>query len=581
MFLKTLRITNSNGLIRSIEFRAGINLIVDETPAGETQSTGNNIGKTTALILIDFCLGGSGKDIYTDPENKKAEYSLVKDFLVDTQVVIELTLCESFEAPSERDLIIERNFLSRSKAIRRINGKQLIEADFERALSENLVPGLYGKKPTFPQIISHNIRYKDLGIINTLRTLDKYTSDVEYEALHLFLIGCKFENGEEKQRLTALLKQEISFKNRLENKRTRSAYEALLALELDGIESLEKQKADLNVSATLESDLLELSELKYKISKKSAESSNMKLRLALIAEAVGEIRHMKSNADIGELRELYGDVSFRLGSISKSFSELLAFHNGMIEEKIRYISKDIPALQRSVESTEAELAVLLKSESDLSKRISTSGTLEQLEALMSALGERQRKCGEYEAVIKQVKEVESKIEQHSETLKLIDQSLFTGSFENLVSAQERKFNRYFAATSEELYGETYVLKHDRHTTKTGQQVYKFSSFNKNMSTGKKQGEIVCFDIAYNLFADDEGIPCYHFLLNDKKELMHDNQLEKIANLVDRQKAHVQFVASILRDKLPQALNKDKYIVLKLSPSDKLFRIESQTNTSPN
>lgn len=64
----------------------------------------------------------------------------------------------------------------------------------------------------------------------------------------------------------------------------------------------------------------------------------------------------------------------------------------------------------------------------------------------------------------------------------------------------------------------------------------------------------------------------HFLLNDKKELMHGNQLIKIAKLVNAK--GIQFVASILKDKLPEELNRDEYVILKLSQSDKFFRIES-------
>ena len=56
--------------------------------------------------------------------------------------------------------------------------------------------------------------------------------------------------------------------------------------------------------------------------------------------------------------------------------------------------------------------------------------------------------------------------------------------------------------------------------------------------------------------------------------MHDNQLEKIAELVQRKKDNVQFVASILKDKLPDALNKEGFFVVKLSQEDKLFRIEN-------
>lgn len=76
-----------------------------------------------------------------------------------------------------------------------------------------------------------------------------------------------------------------------------------------------------------------------------------------------------------------------------------------------------------------------------------------------------------------------------------------------------------------------------------QQFYKFNAFNANMSSGKKQGEILCFDLAYLLFADKEQLPCLHFLLNDKKELMHDNQLIKVAEFV--QNKNIQLVISIL------------------------------------
>ncbi|MDO9311721.1 MAG: DUF2326 domain-containing protein [Nitrosomonas sp.] len=158
----------------------------------------------------------------------------------------------------------------------------------------------------------------------------------------------------------------------------------------------------------------------------------------------------------------------------------------------------------------------------------------------------------------------------------IDEALFASDFEATIKAQLNKLNKYFSEISEELYGEKYALKVDIVLNRAGQKIYKFSSFNTNFSSGKKQGEITCFDIAYTLFADEENIPCYHFLLNDKKELMHDNQLTKIVRLVEREQKHVQFVASILRDKLPSELNNKKYFVVKLTQEDKLFRIESST-----
>ena len=92
-----------------------------------------------------------------------------------------------------------------------------------------------------------------------------------------------------------------------------------------------------------------------------------------------------------------------------------------------------------------------------------------------------------------------------------------------------------------------------------------------MSSGKKQGEILCFDLAYILFADEEGIACMHFLLNDKKELMHDNQLLKVADFV--MEKDIQLVISILKDKLPDELLSKANVVVELSQEDKLFRIK--------
>jgi hypothetical protein len=57
-------------------------------------------------------------------------------------------------------------------------------------------------------------------------------------------------------------------------------------------------------------------------------------------------------------------------------------------------------------------------------------------------------------------------------------------------------------------------------------------------------------------------------------LLHDNQLYKISKLIEQEDDHVQFVASILRDKLPAELNNEDFFVLKLSQQSKLFDIEA-------
>ncbi|RYZ87348.1 MAG: DUF2326 domain-containing protein, partial [Proteobacteria bacterium] len=298
MFLKSLRIEGKDGVIRQIKFHAGLNLIVDETPTDDAEATGNNVGKTTVLMLIDFCLGASAKGIYTDPETKKNEDPVVKDFLINNEVLISLTLTSDLADQFANETVIERNFLSRNKHIRRINGQQFTEQAFEEYLTNQLFAGHYGKKPTFGQITSHNIRYKDLSVSNTLKTLNSFTRDDEYETLYLFLLGCNFDNGDAKQNLLASIRAETTFKARLESKQTRSAYEASLALLQHDIERLNAQRANFNTNPNFENDLQTLDKARYQISLVSSKISRLNLRKDLIQEAIREINSGAANIDV-------------------------------------------------------------------------------------------------------------------------------------------------------------------------------------------------------------------------------------------------------------------------------------------
>ena len=244
----------------------------------------------------------------------------------------------------------------------------------------------------------------------------------------------------------------------------------------------------------------------------------------------------------------------------------------MVIEKVKYISQDLPELMSKLKDSQEELSLLLKQEKELTDKVAKGDSFEELEKIIFELNEKYRIKGEYESVISQLNEVEENIETLNEQIDNIDNYLFSGDFETLLKEQVKKFNKIFSNISQELYGEKYALTFKKETNKKEQQFYKFNAFNANMSSGKKQGEILCFDLAYLLFADEEGLPCLHFLLNDKKELMHDNQLIKVAEFI--QNKNIQLVISILKDKLPKAVLDKAHIAVELSQQEKLFRIEN-------
>lgn len=570
MFLKLLTISTEKEVIREIPFHKGLNLIVDES---DNQVTGNSVGKTTVLKLIDFCLGGKPQNIYVDPESKRQEYKLIKDFLIEQKVLITLVLTKDLDDENAEEIVIERNFLPRKQIIRKINGEQYTEDEFEIKLSELIFPNHDTDKPTFRQIISHNIRLKDQSINNTLKTLDGYTSDAEYETLYLFLFGCDFTKGNSKQEILIKLKQEDTYKSRLEKTQTKTAYETTLALINNDIEELNKKKTSFNINENFEADLDKLNHLKYKINKLSSEIGRLNIKKSLIIETEQELTSNVSTIDVKQLEIIYSQATNLINNVQKSFDELVTYHNQMLIEKAKFITKELPSIEKSIYENETTLRTLLKKEKELTEVISKSDSFEELESLVVELNQKHQKKGEYENIIQQLEEVEENIKEYNKQLNEIDEELFSDEFEQIVKTQLNKFNKHFAHISNWLYGEQYAIKYDIVTNKKGQKLYKFNSFNTNLSSGKKQGEISCFDMAYIMFAEEDNLPCLHFILNDKKELMDGKQLVKITEFVS--KNNIQFVASILKDKLPEELNDDKYFIIKLSQSDKLFRVSEK------
>lgn len=569
MYLKRLKIETPERIIRDMEFRAGLNLIVDDTEDTSEKTTGNNVGKTTVLKLIDFCLGANPKIIYTDTENSKNTYDVVKKFLVEEKVIITLILTDV----NGKTVEIKRNFLtSKKEAIRRINGKDILEKDFETELRNNILPEVNVEKPTFRQIISHNIRYRDESINNTLKTLNRYTTDVEYETLYLYILGCTDDDGSKKQALTAKISQEQNFKDRLEKYQNKATYEMALGVIEDEIESLNSKKESFNLNESLENDLNELNAVKYSINRISSIISKMEIRKNLIEESQKELENSISSIDTQQLRVLYQEATLNVEGIQRTFEDLVTYHNKMILEKIKFISQDLPDLYRNLKKSRNNLNILLAKEKALSEKISKGNAFDELEKVLSELYKKYQLKGEYEGIIAQIDEVEKNIADLNEQIDRIDNVLFSEAFEEKLKNQIRKFNRFFSSISKELYDESYALTYDKSVNKrTGKMVYKFSAFNSNMSSGKKQGEILCFDLAYLLFAESENIPSLRFLLNDKKELMHDHQLIKVAEFVKNQ--NMQLVISILKDKLPKKALQNAHVVVELSQEEKLFKIE--------
>ncbi len=565
MFLKQLIIEDNNELIRDIPFHKGINLIVDETKTRDRQESGNNVGKTTVLRLIDFCLSGDGENIYKDPEFKGEANTQVERFLKDNNVVITLKLKKNLDDIDSSEIEIKRNFLPYKKKIQEINGEKYNNKEFPKKLKK-LIFKSTENKPTLRQIISRNIRDEKNKLIHTIKVLHPSTKYEEYEALYLFWLGINLDVADRKQKLHQQKKIEDNLQKRLKREGNLSQIDQSLLVIIRTIEELEEKKDNLNLNDNYNEDLITLNQIKSNINKQSTELSRLELRRELIIESKTDLDKEFSKIDTHRVKKIYEEAKLLIPDIQKSFEETLSFHNQMIKEKIRYISQELPELEQNIQIIKRKITDLLIQEKNISKKLLKTGAVNELQQLISELNKSYEKKGNLEELKRLWESSLTKSRTIEAELDEINQGITTK--DDQIKKQITELNKYFSKVSNHLYGEQFVLHSDKNDR--GYEL-NISSINGNLGTGMKKGQMAAFDLAYIQFADSLDIRCLHFVLQDQIENIHDNQITNLFTEIVNE-INCQYVLPVLRDKLPQDIEVDQYEILSLSQSDKLFKI---------
>jgi len=565
MFLKRLTINNDEAVIRDIPFHKGLNLIVDETKTSDVRESGNNVGKTTVLRLIDYCFGSNGGNIYKDTEFKEKSNTHIENFLKENNIVITLNLCEDLDDPSSREIVVRRNFLSRSHKILEIDGIQQKAKEFEPKL-KSLIFKSNSEKPTLRQIIAKNIRDEKNRLSNTLKVLNAYTSLEEYEALFLFWLGIEADATARKQQLIRDVKTEENIIRGYKREGSLSQIEQSLIVVNRTIDQLTEKKSRFDVNENYEADLVELNQIKMTINEKSTTISNLELRRDLIAESEKELEDEISSVDAQHVRALYAEAKLLFPELQKTFEETLLFHNQMIKNKKNYITNELPALTSKIAAHKREVSELLNQEKGLAATLRKSGVVEELQEIASQLNVAFENRGVLEERQRQWNVSLKKLKDARDELEKINQGIVSKDAQ--IEERIATFNKFFSDVSSKLYGEQFVLSSDK--SATGYQL-KISSVSGNLGTGKKKGQIAAFDLAYVQFADAEGIECLHFILQDQIENVHDNQINSLLTEIVSN-INCQYILPVLRDKLPQDIDVSQYEVLSLSQADKLFKL---------
>lgn len=572
MYLRKLVLTKSSGdQIRTVTFHKGLNLILGK--ADDTGSS-NSLGKTTLIRCINFCLAGKVDEFYVDPENKKVENTVVKDFLINNEVEFELTLSKDFDDNDHYDMKISRKVTLDTKTqkiviLNCIDGKKYSNEEFKDILQLRLFLTNV-KKPSFRQLITKFVRRNDEEVSNILKYMGSFVSTIEYSTIRFFLFGFKHpEVIEQKQVLDNELKS-LSKK-----------YTSLKAIIPEGLQ----QKIDLLEAELQEKEQLRNSykiEEEYKVDENELNSVEVAIKNinSLLANQIADretlisrinkIHENKFNDNPQDIKYIYEEAKLLNIEIQKQFEETILFHNSMLKNEENYLQRRIAKLNKTIGDSSNERIKFTQKYNEILEKLSKQGALAEFTKLNENITKLTSNLARDKALLTQLGGLQSDIDKIKNEIDELSNST-ASAIDSFNKVNIHIFNTYFSKFADKLHNEKWYMSFDKDGSG-----YKFDvkAFESNAGSGKKQSLVAAFDIAYMAFIQDPSInlPFPRFATQDKIEIIDIDELNTLANLVLN--ANGQLLTPIIQDKFKSFKDTDftGKVILTLTPQNRFFKI---------
>ncbi len=555
----------SEVVIREITFNEkGLSLIVDNTPEDIIQS-GNSVGKSTAIKIIDLCLGArSVRELYYDFDTR-SENIEVKDFLSENKVQAELILLDK----NKNIYSIRRDLFPHGKKY--IFDDEYNKDEFGTELKK-IIFGLSEPRPTFRQLIPKFVRLENTAEDSMIKFLPMMTSNDAYDAIYCFLyqiysdklvnqkseileklLECQktVQALEKSKSITSLnlLKQSLEIINSdlkdLYDKRQKLSYMDIYRDELDT-----KRKLTLRIN-----DLQEKMEL-------------LEFEIDNIEKSILKLSEEKRDIDFDTLSAIYNEAKSYIPELHKSFEDMVKFHNVMIQNRIDFIQQQLESKHDLLERYSQQLGKLLEEKEKVTIDVLDEGLLDELNMLNKKIEGLSLKKGEIQQSIYLIEEQEQIRQNLNKELLAVEKQMEDEGIEEKV----KRFNQIFSDYCDKLYGEKYLLAYNDNWKEEKKFPVSIASLGGKIGTGKKKAVIVAYDLAYMQYSIEVGMKVPQFVIHDKMENTHINQIKTIFEICNRIEG--QYIIPILRERIDKV--DQQYIesskVLELSSSDKFFRI---------
>ena len=542
MFIKKLRILtkkSNNDLeeLRVINFKEGINFIVDSEQSGKH----NKVGKTTCLKLIEL-----------------------KSFINKNKICTDLLLTNDMNNPTEEISIRTELF---DRGVRYINGSKTSYNEVIKYLNELLFKNK-DQIPTFRNVIKSFVRiFMTKDNSQFLKTVDDFSTNLEYRAIYNFLF--EISNPQNDIKLFKL-KKELGIIKKGLKKNTNDdivKIKQINAVIEKEIIRLEKEIDDLVDKKSFEANRDRINSVRKKYEEITQQINMLDFDISQLRKYINETEE-KSEVKINKelIENFFEEVSEILPDITKTFLELVEFNNQLNKNKLTYFNDRIEELIIEKKERETELSYLISVNSSFITLVEEN-KVDMYYSKLRELDEFKINKVKNETKISSITNIEKEIEDL--TKEINDLKKICEVEEQVFQDKMEIFNRYFKLVSSRVNKEHPVLLYDPNLDNFPVSIGQLS---EGTSTGTRKSLIASYDIAYQLFARAIKKKTPKFIIHDVLESIEGDDLRALVHEVESNK--IQFIAAVLKEKLVSSNfsseEQNKMIVLELSLEDKLF-----------
>lgn len=542
----------NDSVIRLIKFNPqGLSLIVDET---NSKASGSNIGKTTAVKVIDLCLGANSvSSIYK--EGDTGENHIIREFIEKNKVVAELEV-----EVNGQNFYFTRALYKNGR--NEINGNKVKNMTEYKHILNEIIFDNHINNPSFRQLISKFIRLENSNESSLLKYLGTYTKNYEYQAIYHYLYGLDISKSQNVSIITLneSIDKDIEAIFRKNGISSLDEFNIQIELMKEELDKFKKAYAEVSVIEDYQEKKMQMDNLLILIKQLESKAAKENLNINLMKDKIQREKDKMFYVDDRLLQNLYEETKGNVEKLIIDFKDLQTFHNGMLSKRIEILLRALKQKEDLLSQTNLELESLQRSYEE--EYVTFSCELkEKFEEKYAEFTVNKVKyenaINDYDYILKMEQEKQNNLKN----MVFIDND--TVEQEDI----KNTLNTYFKNYTEKIIGEPYALVFNEDDEEFP---IKIIGLNGKPGTGIKKAMITCFDLAHIKLIMQKQ---YHMPVFEIHDKMENIDLVELKNIVEvARKFEGQYIFPVLNDRIITLGIKEDEVVLRLSSTNKFFGI---------